>query len=245
MVQIYHANAMDMLRRDIGLFDAVITDPPYASGATLADKQQGTARKYTATKARCPYPDFVGDAMDQRSWTRMMREVLSAARDHCNSGAILAVFIDWRNLPSLYGAIQWAGWALRGVVVWDKLTSRPQRGRFRQQTEYLVWASNGPLPLDRGVECLPGIFRATNVQGAKRLHQTQKPLEVMREIVKITVPGGRILDPFMGSGTTLAAAQLEGYDAVGCEVHRTIAATAAKRLDVPLLPLSTLPEATV
>lgn len=246
MVQIYHANAMDMLRRDIGLFDAVITDPPYSSGgATLTDKQRGTAQKYTNTKQHCPYPDFVGDAMDQRSWTRMMREVLSAARDHCNSGAILAVFIDWRNLPSLYDAIQWAGWALRGVVVWDKLTSRPQRGRFRQQTEYLVWASNGPLPLDRGVECLPGVYRATNVQRDKRIHQTQKPLEIMREIVRITVPGGRILDPFAGSGTTLAAAQLEGYDAVGCEVHRAIAATAAERLDVPLLPLSTLPEATV
>ncbi len=115
MVQIYHVNAMDMLHRDIGLFDAVITDPPYSlGGATLTDKQRGTAQKYTNTKQHCPFPDFVGDAMDQRSWTRMMREVLSAARDHCRPGAILAVFIDWRNLPSLYDAIQWAGLALRG-----------------------------------------------------------------------------------------------------------------------------------
>ncbi len=243
MIQLYRANALHMLRRDIGLFDAVITDPPYASGATLSDKQQGTARKYTATKERCPYPDFVGDQMDQRSWTRMMREVLSAAREHCRPGAILAIFIDWRNLPTLYDAIQWAGWSLRGLVVWDKLTSRPQPGRFRQQTECIVWGSNGPLPLDRGVGYLPGIFRATNVQVSERLHQTQKPLEIMREIIKITVPGGRILDPFAGSGTTLVAAQLEGYDAVGCEVHRAIAATAAQRLDVPLLPRSALPDA--
>ena len=169
MVQLYKGNAMDILQHDIGLFAAVITDPPYASGATLADKQQGTARKYTGTKGRCPFPDFVGDAMDQRAWTRMMREVLAAARERCRPGAILAVFIDWRNLPSLYDAIQWAGWALRGVVVWDKLSSRPQRGRFRQQTEYLVWASNGPLPRQRGVGCLPGVYRAGNVQGAERL----------------------------------------------------------------------------
>lgn len=108
----------------------------------------------------------------------------------------------------------------------------------------MVWASNGPLPLDRGVGCLPGIFHATNVQGTKRLHQTQKPLEVMREIVRITVPGGRILDPLAGSGTTLAAAQLEGYDAVGCEVHRAIAAAAAKRLDVPLMTLNDPVDAT-
>lgn len=241
MVQLYKGNAMDILQHDIGLFDAVITDPPYASGATLADKQQGTARKYTGTKGRCPFPDFVGDAMDQRAWTRMMREVLTAARDRCRPGAILAVFIDWRNLPSLYDAIQWAGWALRGVVVWDKLSSRPQRGRFRQQTEYLVWASNGPLPLQRGVGCLPGVYRAGNVQGAERLHQTQKPLEIMREIVRITVPGGRILDPFAGSGTTLAAARQEGFDAVGCEVHPAIAEAAARRLGVPVLSLASTP----
>lgn len=206
-----------------------------ASGCTLADKQQGTARKYTRTKRSCPYPDFLGDGMDQRSWTRMMWQVLAMARARCRPGAVLVLFIDWHNLPALYDAVQWAGWALRGVAVWDKMNSRPQRGRFRPQAEFLVWASNGPLPVQRGVPCLPGVYRACNVQGAERLHQTQKPLEIMREIVKITVPGGRILDPFAGSGTTLAAAQLEGYDAVGIEVHADIAAAAAKRLGVPLL----------
>ena len=53
MVQLYKGNAMDILQHDIGLFDAVITDPPYASGATLADKQQGTARKYSRSIANC------------------------------------------------------------------------------------------------------------------------------------------------------------------------------------------------
>lgn len=232
MIQLYHGNALRVLQQDIGAFDAVITDPPYASGATLADKQRGTAGKYTGTKARCPYPDFLGDQMDQRSWTRLMREVLAMARDHCTPGAVLASFIDWRNLPALYDAAQWAGWSLRGVVVWDKLSSRPQRGRFTQQSEFLVWGSNGALPLQRGVGCLPGVYRAANVQGIARVHQTQKPLEVMREIVKICTPGGRILDPFAGSGTTLRAARAEGYSALGIEAHRGIAETAALRLGI-------------
>ncbi|MBQ8654072.1 MAG: site-specific DNA-methyltransferase, partial [Clostridia bacterium] len=112
------------------------------------------------------------------------------------------------------------------------MSSRPQRGRFRQQAEFIVWASNGDLPLDRGVPCLPGVFRASNVQGQERIHQTQKPLEIMRQIIKITTPGGRILDPFAGSGSTLAAAQLEGFDAVGIEVHAAIAAAAGRRLGI-------------
>lgn len=231
-IEIIKGNALDVLRGDIGLFDAVITDPPYASGGTLAGKQASTSSKYTSTKAHCPFPDFAGDAMDQRSWAHMMREVLEAAREKSRPGAPLALFIDWRNLPTLTDAVQWAGWSLRGVAVWDKIASRPQKGRFRQQAEFIVWGSNGPMPINRNAPCLPGVFRAMNVQGAERIHQTQKPLEVMREIVRITEPGGRILDPFAGGGSTLAAAQAEGYSALGIEVHPDIADAAADRLAV-------------
>lgn len=231
-IQLIKGNALDVLRQNIGSFDAVITDPPYASGSTLSGKQAPTCQKYTHTKERCHFPDFLGDAMDQRAWAHMMREILEAAREKSAPGAALAVFIDWRNLPTLTDAIQWAGWSLRGVAVWDKITSRPQRGRFRQQAEFLAWGSNGSMPATKDAPYLPGVFRSTNVQGKARIHQTQKPLEVMREIVKITMPGGRILDPFAGSGSTLEAARLEGYNALGIEAHGLIANSAAERLGV-------------
>lgn len=231
-IEIIKGNALDVLRGDIGYFDAVITDTPYASGSTQAGKQAATSTKYTATKRRCPFPDFAGDGLDQRAWTRMMRMVLEAAREKALPGAPLAVFIDWRNLPALTDAVQWAGWNLRGVAVWDKQSSRPQKGRFRQQAEFIVWGSNGHMPITRNAPCLPGVFRAVNVHGAERIHQTQKPLEVMREIVRITEPGGRILDPFAGGGSTLAAARAEGYSALGIEIHQEIANAAAERLNV-------------
>ena len=96
------------------------------------------------------------------------------------------------------------------------MTCRPQKGRFRQQSEFIVWGSNGPLPIGRPVECLPGVFRYANPQN--RIHVTEKPLQLMRDLVKICVPGGRILDPFCGAGTTILAARLEGYETVGIEV---------------------------
>jgi len=49
-------------------------------------------------------------------------------------------------------------------------------------------------------------------------HPTVKPIALMRWLVKlVTPPGGTVLDPFAGSGTTLVAATLEGFDAVGVE----------------------------
>ena len=61
-----------------------------------------------------------------------------------------------------------------------------------------------------------------------------KPEKIMRQICKICLSDGRILDPFAGSGSTLAAAELEGYDSVGVELSEEIAKSAAQRLSVPL-----------
>jgi DNA modification methylase len=50
-------------------------------------------------------------------------------------------------------------------------------------------------------------------------HPTVKPVALMRHLVRlVTPPGGTVLDPFAGSGTTLVAAVLEGFDAIGCEM---------------------------
>ena len=187
-----------------GTFDAVITDPPYASGGrTQAEKNKSTAKKYSNMGDHAP-PPFDGDAKDQRSWTRWAAEWLYDARKICKPGAPVCMFIDWRQL------------------------SRPQKGRFRQQAEYIVWGSNGDMPISRPVPCLPGVFKYGNPQN--RIHLTEKPLQLMRDIVKITEPGGRILDPFAGSGTTVLAAVLEGYSATGIEVTDAYAALARGRI---------------
>jgi site-specific DNA-methyltransferase (adenine-specific) len=56
------------------------------------------------------------------------------------------------------------------------------------------------------------------VEGAAS-HPTVKPLDLMRWLVRlVTPPGGVVLDPFAGSGTTLEAAVLEGFDSVGIEL---------------------------
>ncbi len=235
MIKIIQGNALEVMEDmpETELFDAVISDPPYSSGAaTMNGLAKSTAEKYTTTKKNCPFPDFEGDTMDKRSWGNMMMRVLRLAREHTRLGGVLVLFVDWRQYPILTDVLQWSGWTWRGVAVWDKGGGcRPQRGRFKQQAEYIVWGSNGALPIDRPVPCLPGVYTIPNVQGAQRIHQTQKPLELMRQIVRICVPKGRILDMFCGSGTTLLAADMEGYDALGIELSKAIRDSAVQRLE--------------
>ena len=61
----------------------------------------------------------------------------------------------------------------------------------------------------------------TTIQTPERqnFHPTVKPLALMRYLVRlVTPPGGTVLEPFAGSGTTMAAAILEGFDAIDCEL---------------------------
>ena len=184
---ILHGDALDIIPHfQPGAFDAVITDPPYAGGgAKPSEKTRTTNQKYSSMSADKALPDFDGDQKDQLSWMLWTAVWMSKVRAACKPGAPICVFIDWRQLPSMTDALQWAGWTWRGIAVWDKPSGRPQRGRFRQQAEFIVWGSNGKMPLERNVGCLPG---------------------------------GRILDPFAGSGTTILAAVQEGYEAVGIEL---------------------------
>lgn len=220
---------LDMLPQELFCNpDTTFLDPPYASGGrTQAEKNKSTTQKYSSMGDKAP-PPFDGDAKDQRSWTRWAAEWLYLARKACKSGAPVCMFIDWRQLPAATDALQWAGWIWRGTAVWDKGNSRPQRGRFRQQAEYIVWGSNGDMPISRPVPCLPGVFKYGNPQN--RIHLTEKPLQLMRDVVKITEPGGHILDPFAGSGTTVLAAVLEGYEATGIEVTEAYAKLAGERI---------------
>lgn len=236
---ILHGDALDIIPHfQPGAFDAVITDPPYAGGgAKPSEKTRTTNQKYSSMSADKALPDFDGDQKDQLSWMLWTAVWMSKVRAACKPGAPICVFIDWRQLPALACAMQWAGWIWRGVAVWDKMTSRPQKDRYRQQAEFMVWGSNGPMPLQRKVGCLPGVFRHANP--ANRIHVTEKPLPLMREVVQICEQGGRILDPFAGAGTTVLAAVQEGCEAVGIEVTNAYYELGTERLKNALQPTET------
>ncbi len=114
--------------------------------------------------------------------------------------------------------------------MWDKTEGvRPQLGRFRNQAEYIVWGSKGHMPLQRRAPVLPGVIREP-VRKADKHHLTGKPTALVRQLVRICERGGRILDPFAGSGTTLVAAALEGYHCTGVEMTEHYATVSRVRI---------------
>ncbi|WP_165983962.1 site-specific DNA-methyltransferase [Streptomyces sp. YIM 98790] len=218
--------------------DSVITDPPYNSGGrTAKERTSRTARaKYTSADAGHQLPDFTGENMDQRSYGFWLTQILTEAQRLTKPGGTALLFTDWRQLPVTTDALQAAGWLWRGILTWHKPQSRPQRGRFRQDCEYIVWGSYGDLDPAVNIDdegkpvYLPGTFTASQPSGKARRHITQKPVSVMRELVKICPPGGTVLDFCAGSGSTGVAALLEGRDFIGIEKTRVYHEVAEQRL---------------
>jgi site-specific DNA-methyltransferase (adenine-specific) len=211
---------------------ATITDPPYNSGGTTAvQRTSDTARgKYVSGDAQHALPDFDGDTRDQRGYTVWMTLVLAECHRITEHGGPLLVFTDFRQLPATSDALQAAGWTWRGIVPWHKPISRPSKGGFKRACEYVLWATKGPVDAARNPVYLPGLFTASQPRGKGRVHITQKPDELMAELVKICAPEGTVLDPFTGSGSTGVAALTSGRSFTGIELSEHIAATARARL---------------
>jgi site-specific DNA-methyltransferase (adenine-specific) len=201
--------------------DAVITDPPYSSGGQFrSDRMGGTRAKYVNSDSASgqALAEFSGDNRDQRAYGYWCSLWLSECLRVTRPAGACILFTDWRQLPITTDALQAGGWVWRGVVPWAKPDARPQAGRFTASCECAVWGSAGPMPipLDGSLPCLPGFYQARSPRD--REHIAQKPLSVMRDLVKIAPKGGTVLDPFMGAGTTGVAAVIEGRNFTGAEL---------------------------
>lgn len=233
--ELIHGDALTVLPTlPANSFDALITDPPYASGGVHASaRQRSPNEKYMQSSGPYLHADFPSDERDQRSHLAWMQLWLAQCNRVLRDGAPVLLFTDWRQLPLTTDALQCAGFTWRGVAVWDKTGGvRPQRGRFSNQAEYVVWGSKGGMPLGRAAPTLPGVFREA-VRKSDKHHLTGKPTDLMRQLVRICEQGGRILDPFAGSGTTLVAADAEGYDWTGIEMTGHYFDVARSRLPSP------------
>jgi DNA modification methylase len=138
---------------------------------------------------------------------------------------------DLSHLPDV-PSIVWGGnyFGLppsRGWLIWDKAQS------FSGADAELAWTN-----LDMPVR----VFRMSRVAAYNGLidgpksHPTQKPVELMRWCIEFAPPG-TVLDPFMGSGTTLVAAKSLGRRAIGIEIEERYCEIAANRCRQEVLGL--------
>lgn len=207
-----------------GYFDGIITDPPYGNGLGRA----GSAYFRGATSENF---EIASDDMFMGAWKRYLVEIFRLCGQKTKPGSPVLAFSSWRMIGEMADILEWSGLRWRGIVPWVKDHCRPQKGSFYNACEYVVWGGVGRTLSTDERKFLPGFYATSSKdRGLRQWHPMEKPLSVMCSLVKIVNNGGKILDPFCGSGTTVLAAALEGYEGVGIEVVPDIADTARRRL---------------
>jgi len=223
-VTVYNADALDVIAELDLPVDAVVTDPPYASGTrTEASKSSSGAMLRAGRFADRPL-DL--DQMTTVGFVWLLRAVARGTYPLLSDGGSFLCFIDWRQWPNLVGALETANLRVQGMVVWDKEHFGLGNG-FRSQHELVCHASKGvPTIYDKGIG---NVLRHPRVEPVD--HPSPKPEKMMQRLIAaVTPPNGLVLDPFMGSGTTLRAAKNLGRRAIGIESDPHYCEVAVSRL---------------
>tara|TARA_R100001594_G_scaffold72203_2_gene106840 strand:+ start:9077 stop:9793 length:717 start_codon:yes stop_codon:yes gene_type:complete len=200
-------------------FDAIITDPPFGTASpTKVQTRSGNASSF----------DIEWDRTTVDGWMEQAARILKPG------GSFLA-FGDTKRVTSMWEEAQDVGLKPLQLFYWIKSNPPPQpRKNFQSAVEVALLARKpGKVIHWGGGGVTPNHFKAPIAAGNDRTdHPTQKPLSLMRHLVKIlSPPGGRVLDPFCGSGTTLVASLLEGRSAVGFDLSEDYCSIARKRIE--------------
>ncbi len=223
-VTLYLGDCIEVMSElDGGSIDAVLTDPPYSSGG-----RRENARSIRKSMTRTVDDDdwIRGDGMSTNGFTYLLRLCGIQWRRLLVPGGHALAFIDWRMAPALSAALETADLRQHPILVWNK--GRIGMGAvFRNQHEFVLHFTSGNpgAPQRRDVG---NVLTFPPVRDGE--HPTEKPEPLLRTLLSVVAPrGGTILDPFAGSGSTLAAAQSLGVRAVGVEADERYCEVIAKR----------------
>ena len=208
-ITIYHGDCREILPM-LDKVDLILTDPPYgAIGGSKAIGGNG----------------FVRANEYDLSWD--MKPINHADLDLIISKGINQIIFGVNYFWDYFDCTN-------SLIIWDKKCQNGWHDTFSDGE--IAYSSYGKkLTIYR--QLWVGALKSGET--FKRSHPTEKPPELMRWILGtyITEPVETILDPFMGSGTTLRAAKDLGRKAIGIEIEEKYCEIAVKRLRQEVLPL--------
>ena len=198
-------DCVDVMRRiPSHSVDFVLTDPPYIT-------------RYRARDGKSVINDD-NDRWLQPAFTQVYRVL--KPHSFCVS------FYGWNKADLFMSAWRRAGFLIVGHVVFRKQYASSVRFmRYQHEQAYLL-AKGNPRPPAQPVSDVIDFAYTGN-----RLHPTQKPVEALLPLIEaFSKPGGTVLDPFCGSGSTLVAAQQLDRRYLGIELDESHYLTALRRL---------------
>ncbi len=206
--QIYHANALDVIDAIARESDVFLTDPPYGIlGGTGHDAKADKKGLYATSEAWEDSEDYI---------RRTVVPVINYLLMNTTRGAVT---------PGTRCLAMYPRWVDMGCF-WFPAAARHGPWGFLQMTPILYYGKDyraGGGQSGNGIQ--------VTERAEKNGHPCPKPLAAWKWLMqKVAEPHNVIIDPFMGSGTTIRAAKDLGYVAIGIEIEERYCEIAANRL---------------
>ena len=203
--------------------DVIFTDAPY----------NVTINGHVST-VKGKHPEFAeaSGEMAREDFVAFLIETVGNATACFKPGGVLFSCIDWRHAVDMSEALDALDLKLLNICVWVK-DAAGMGGLYRSQHEFVFVAL---CPGDRALNNVQlgkygrnrsNVWSYAGATGGSRdvqdnftVHPTVKPIRmVMDALLDVSAPGDIVLDPFLGSGTTLLAAERTGRRCIGVEIE--------------------------
>lgn len=212
--------------------DLLITDPPYKISQRLncKGKKLGSTAKL----------DFDFGDWDERDDGRFIQWA-DKALPKVKGWAI--IFCAKQDIGNYWKFFEKHEFKAIDAIVWQKPDPLPLNGKTKLLNAWesaIIGKKNGA---HFGGYCTHNIFKYQAPKGKTRIHPTQKPLGLIRELIELTTKRNDVvLDIFVGSGTTaMACKQLERHY-IGFEIDKSYCTAARKRVEKETALLKTQPK---
>ncbi len=225
-ITIYHGDCVDVMQSMTeGHVDITVSSPPYNTIAATTPSGMMAEHNHKQNKGYDGYADDLPE-LEYQEW---MREVFG----HCMSVSSGLVWINhktrYRNKKGIH-PLHIFPWSFYSELIWDRKGSITLNARKFAPSHEAVIGFGTPHYWDDDQNTKMSVWQInpeTDVKG----HPCPFPAEIPRRLIIASCPeGGTVLDPFMGSGTTLRAAKDLGRKAIGIEINEKYCEIAANRL---------------
>lgn len=208
----------------------LLTDPPYnvqyqGDNRPLLHAKRGS-RKTGQPPHGKTWDPIHGDQMSPGKYRGWLQYVLSILALILGPGAVYYIWNSYKHFGLMFDLAAEAGLKPAQVITWAKESFAPGFGDFNEQTEFCLYGWKPATGRSRKRHHFYGPKNASTLWEIHRdrtcdyHHPTQKPLELFERAIRwSSKPGECVLDPFLGSGTTLIAAARLGRRCLGMEIE--------------------------
>jgi DNA modification methylase len=224
----------EFLRRVVGAgaIDAAFLDPPYNVKINGHANAKGRHREFAMASGE----------MSEDAFRQFLKETLGAAAAVSRAGAVHFVCMDWRHMDDVFSVGREIYGELLNICVWNK-SNAGMGSLYRYKQEMVFVYRVGDAPHANMVELGRHGRNRTNVwdypsvnsmAGSRRedlaLHPTVKPVAMVTDAYQdVTKRGDLVFDMFLGSGTSLIAAERCGRRFRGCDIDPAYVDVAIER----------------